>query len=110
MPFFITLLSLLVISGGFIILHFALTHRTAELRVAGWVLVIGGVLTIAGAFYFRPPVPMAGAGHEMTGGWRAPKKDCNAHERRVAPHEKVMLEAPPPPADAQPPQTKGPKQ
>ena len=55
MTWLITLLSIVVAAGGFIILHFALTERTAELRVAGWVLVIGSVVNTFLIFYFQEP-------------------------------------------------------
>ena len=52
--YFITLLSVVVIAMGFTVLHYALTHKSAELRVAGWVLVIGGFLNIIAVFFLPP--------------------------------------------------------
>ena len=57
MIFIVSLLCVIVIAAGFSVLHFALFHNTVELKVAGWSLVIGGVVNLFCVFYFAPPRP-----------------------------------------------------
>ncbi len=102
MTFLITLLSVVVVAAGFAVLHYALTHKTAELRVAGWTLVIGGLMNIGGVFYFAPSHD-AGYGSMgksccsgMMGGWESGKpKQCRGKEA------KMHLDPPPPPPPAE---------
>jgi hypothetical protein len=53
--YFVTLASIIVIALGLIVLHYNLTHRSSELKVAGWVLIIGGITNIVAAYNIEPP-------------------------------------------------------
>ncbi|MDX2073659.1 MAG: hypothetical protein SFX19_04755 [Alphaproteobacteria bacterium] len=64
------LATVVVAALGFVALHFALTHKTAELRVAGWVLVIGALVNSFFFFYY-PESPPQGYGAPL-GNYAAP--------------------------------------
>lgn len=99
----IILASVVVAAAGFGVLHFARARRTAEIMVAGWVLVIGAITSVVSIFYFPPPAPML-AYSPMMGGYSMPGKQCHrkwASEEgkpEAKTPEKMTLEAPPPPA------------
>lgn len=101
------LLGVLVIAGGFIVLHFALSHKTKELKAAGWVLVIGGIISLF--------LASMGGMHHMKGGSCGKEKACccqknggmdkrsqcpmmmGKHKPDMNNDGKMVLEAPPPP-------------
>jgi len=47
-----TFLGLAVLAGGFIGLHFAHRSQSSQLRVAGFILVIGGILGLSCILYY----------------------------------------------------------
>ncbi len=121
--FFISLLSVVVAAGGFVVLHFARTHRTTELKVAGWVLVIGGLTNVFALYYMAPHfmMPPAGngfavGGHMSMGGEpnmmghqcqrKAMMRDMMGDKMPPTgdkmPGDKMVLEAPPPPPPVAP--------
>lgn len=117
--FFITLLSVVVVAGGFVVLHFARTHRTTELKVAGWVLVIGGLTNVFALYYMTPRFMMAmppvgngfSVGGQMRMGGEMPDMMGHQCQRKAMMHDmmgdkmpgdKMVLEAPPPPPPVAP--------
>ena len=112
MLFLVGILSVVVAGVGFIVLHVALTQKTAELRVGGWVLVWGAILNIAGMVYFVPESSLYTLGQQQAshpiyvtpyqgyydpmGGM--PPRECEMEKQKKS--KKMHLDAPPAPADA----------
>jgi hypothetical protein len=44
---------IVMIAAGFIAFHFAYKQKSTHLRIAGWILVIGGVLGLACISYYN---------------------------------------------------------
>lgn len=97
--YLVTLLCTVVTAAGFIVLHYALSHKTAELKVAGWVLVIGGIANAFAAIYAplpapAPMMPFYNGGH-MRGGEMCHGKEAMEEKHG---HHSMM-----PPADSKKP-------
>ena len=92
MTYLITLASIIVMAGGFVVLHYALARPTAELRVAGWTLVVGGLLNIAAVFYF-PPINdgVRPASAPVYSGWH---NGCEWGKKGMMNHDKDKAEKP----------------
>jgi len=121
--YFVTLASIIVIALGLIVLHYRLTYPSSELKVAGWVLIIGGITNIVAAYNIEPPfqdngrrlhnwrsevgmpAPMPGMpmqprvnpGMPMAQPMPAPAPQVPAMPNSGM-NNKMMIEAPPPPA------------
>lgn len=85
---FVTFLGLIVVAAGFVAFHFARKEQSLHLRVAGWVLVIGGALGLGCILYYslkywqqgdfaRPAAMMM---HHGMGGNRAPERESPEHQ------------------------------
>ena len=94
--FFISLMSIVVMAAGLVLLHFARTQRTVELKLAGWLLIIGGA-TILVMPFIAPSLPFTketqGMGHQC----HHKEKMSESMMPDKMPQGKMMLEAPPPP-------------
>lgn len=66
------LASAIVMSGGFVLLHYSLAHPSKELKMAGWSLVIGGIATLT-SYYVQFPEDPATGGNCGSGG----KRQCH---------------------------------
>ena len=99
MSVLLVLLSAVVIAGGFIVLHFALTHRTRELKAAGWTLVIGGVIAIVLSCMSYGSRPHKFAYKHFPPAVKNIAQDDCEGEPRAPEGKKMTIEAPPPPRD-----------